>query len=59
MATVQTAGGVDVMVTGNPDVAVATKTGVATPMVWSPGDANVMLCVCRAVPVPLPMPLAR
>lgn len=47
--TVQTAGVVEASETGRPDVAVATKGAGAEPMVWLPGDVNVMVCAANCV----------
>lgn len=46
--TVHTAGVVDAKDTGRPEVALATKAGAATPRVWLPDDAKLMLCEAAA-----------
>ena len=42
--TVQTDVVVYVIVTARPDVDVATSAGGTVPIVWLPGDTNVMVC---------------
>lgn len=50
--TVQTEEGVAANCTGKPDVAVAASAVGVLPIVWLPGDVNVMLCVaCATVKV--------
>ena len=56
--TLQTAGVSVVIVTARPELAVATKAGVAEPMVWFVGDAKVMVWVVKTGPVPPVDPLA-
>jgi hypothetical protein len=42
--TVQTPVVVDANETDSPELDVANKAGVAVPIVWLPGPANVMVC---------------
>ncbi|OIQ66685.1 hypothetical protein GALL_517440 [mine drainage metagenome] len=59
LVTVHTAGVAEAMLTVRPELALALKVGVATPMVWLPGDVKLMVWVVSTGVVPPFMPVPR